>query len=824
MGISSYTCSACSSRRCARVEGTAPYSKQDAQTRPSERCAPTCKGGQFCFERTTVFLPTRLISAAASAKVPMTLPAHIFCEYDGYHHHPVEEGPCAPGAAPAPRASKRSRGEQEPKPGGDGGGGAAAAAAAAPSAALQSDLELHGTSLTSGAFLVPSSNLVLVAENALSISSPEMADREREERFRKAYLVLGNVYCRSCWEKMPATAAAAAVGSGGGCLITLPLTPLVKSARTLAFEAAQLREDQCSWRMGRLAKGGYGYETISAYIPAWEATETPAQAACRALNARVIAGLEKDGEEEEEGEEGGGKGSKRLNGPSGSSSSASSSTGRALFVASVQELCTPAFADSGGLLIDYAFIAFLRYKYKNDSASDRSVLEALLAALRHPNCRIKCKTEFFRAAEEEAASSSSSSSSSAAAASHPPPGAPLCPTTFLRPLLPEDVTATLCSWLEAACGRQADTAVRALLAAAPPAALKFKLDACTAEALKPSQTSEKPFPTSSLAVLRQLVEVGGVDPFATPVAPAPSCSGGFPARPLKPLPSPATAAAKAGHVDFLKWLVESGRLAAAAGGSDALPSSLLLASLLALQEPSASLLVAAGARLASPLQGRQVLGTLVRDKAGFWGGRPLLALVRVLRERLGVEVRGECVCLSASEHAAEAWAGAPAVAAVPGWRGLLWVLAAGDTAPMPLVKYLLDAGCDANGALQVEGEGEGKGEGGGGGAGASASPAPVPAPVPAAGRKRAGAAGAAAASAAAAAAAAAARPLPSKTDTPLARVLANQEMSVSERKKLAQCLIEAGALLENTEAGQKKVWKDLQKEEERGEGRGCCIA
>lgn len=71
-----------------------------------------------------MFLPTRLISAAASAKVPMTLPAHIFCEYDGYHHHPVEEGTCAPGAAPASRggkkASKRSRG--------DGGGAAAAGA------------------------------------------------------------------------------------------------------------------------------------------------------------------------------------------------------------------------------------------------------------------------------------------------------------------------------------------------------------------------------------------------------------------------------------------------------------------------------------------------------------------------------------------------------------------------------------------------------------------------------------------------------------------------------------------------------------------------
>ena len=84
MGLSNYQCKACKGRRCARQD----------QTNPAYRGPCTifnCNGGQDCWEETTVVVPTRLVSAAEEASLPLTLPTHILCTFDGYNNFPERQ-------------------------------------------------------------------------------------------------------------------------------------------------------------------------------------------------------------------------------------------------------------------------------------------------------------------------------------------------------------------------------------------------------------------------------------------------------------------------------------------------------------------------------------------------------------------------------------------------------------------------------------------------------------------------------------------------------------------------------------------------------------
>jgi len=84
MGISPFVCVVCSKTgRCARFDGTAPYSPQDSSTPAARRCKPTCRGEQFCFESTTVFIPKKLVSVAPGVKIPLKVKSGLMCVYDG---------------------------------------------------------------------------------------------------------------------------------------------------------------------------------------------------------------------------------------------------------------------------------------------------------------------------------------------------------------------------------------------------------------------------------------------------------------------------------------------------------------------------------------------------------------------------------------------------------------------------------------------------------------------------------------------------------------------------------------------------------------------
>jgi len=182
MGISAYECAVCSAAggRCARVDGTDPAYPQGDEP-ASARCAPTCRGGQSCFERRTVCVPVALLAARAGAPLPAELKAHYLTAYDGYHHYCEEADEAA--------------------------GGASALAV-----------------LTSGAMLVPPPRLWFTPETGMAARDAAALLAERRTRSELPglppggdalqYVVGVTVYCRSCWVASQAGGSTEATGGG----------------------------------------------------------------------------------------------------------------------------------------------------------------------------------------------------------------------------------------------------------------------------------------------------------------------------------------------------------------------------------------------------------------------------------------------------------------------------------------------------------------------------------------------------------------------------------------------------------------------------------
>jgi len=174
MGIGPYECTRCRGRRCARFEATDPAYPQSPIDPDSQRCTVECRGGQSCWEKTTVLVPQRLLAVAGrlgrgKGVVTLTLPRVIPASYDGYHHY----ADVAPGGS-----------------------------------------SLRQT-LTSGGLVMPASEVSFTTE-LWHLKKPEDCAELLQRRGLK-YLVLAKAWCRSCWEKEerehPGVAAAAA---GGG--------------------------------------------------------------------------------------------------------------------------------------------------------------------------------------------------------------------------------------------------------------------------------------------------------------------------------------------------------------------------------------------------------------------------------------------------------------------------------------------------------------------------------------------------------------------------------------------------------------------------------
>ena len=222
MGIAGYDCLICHGRRCARAANTNPAYPQDDQPEGS-KCKPSCPGEQFCFERTTVFVPLRIVSAAPNAMLPVTLLGHYECEYDGYRVY----------ATAPPNARGDDAGEDE----------------AAPRFApfLSGPVErLHdGSMLTSGGAVVPASAIAFLD---CAPNTPELAE---EERGRFKYLAVGDVYCASCWR------LSAPPRAGDGAPRPFSLEPIVKSAEILAQEAAEVAYWQARWALGTVWERDY---------------------------------------------------------------------------------------------------------------------------------------------------------------------------------------------------------------------------------------------------------------------------------------------------------------------------------------------------------------------------------------------------------------------------------------------------------------------------------------------------------------------------------------------------------------------------------------
>ena len=198
MGIGGYDCEACHGLRCARFANTDPYSPQDDSTPERDRCDASCKGGQFCFERKSVFVPKRLLSAAPDATSPLELAPFYDCIFDGYDHFPLLP-PQGQGAAAA-------------------AAGAAAAAAAGASPAVR----------------------FLASERMPGVTADD-AERMRIKKPGHTYLVVGDVYCASCWHKtVPAVDVTV--------LNSFVIDPVVPSLKELAKAAAW----QLKWQLGVL--------------------------------------------------------------------------------------------------------------------------------------------------------------------------------------------------------------------------------------------------------------------------------------------------------------------------------------------------------------------------------------------------------------------------------------------------------------------------------------------------------------------------------------------------------------------------------------------
>ena len=164
MGISPYECKACGGayKRCARAANTNPAYPQSVTTRDKDKCKPgACKGGQDCFEATTMLEPKRLIAVKEGAAQSIVLPKAIPCVYDGYHSYPV--------------ISPKWLAAEQP-------------GVAHDSASMQ---------LTSGALIVPASSYFLL-DSTREPSTPERAGEELVSR-RVDFLLLADTWCRSCW-------------------------------------------------------------------------------------------------------------------------------------------------------------------------------------------------------------------------------------------------------------------------------------------------------------------------------------------------------------------------------------------------------------------------------------------------------------------------------------------------------------------------------------------------------------------------------------------------------------------------------------------------
>ena len=111
-----------------------------------------------------MLVPKRLLSAASGAPLPLVLPSVISCEYDGYNNFAIDY--------------------------------------------LGTGPQL-GNDLTSGALMVPSNNFfLLAAERECLLERPADADSERNrQQGGKDYLVVCDVWCKSCWEKEHGKAA-----------------------------------------------------------------------------------------------------------------------------------------------------------------------------------------------------------------------------------------------------------------------------------------------------------------------------------------------------------------------------------------------------------------------------------------------------------------------------------------------------------------------------------------------------------------------------------------------------------------------------------------